>query len=205
MQHGLSAVVLSGISDYPGIFENLARLPPTLRDLVILLGLPGHGPFPPSHQSQIPVGVTPLAQTLFGPTSPPLDFPQLERLSLHGNIVCPASFAGVRRFPRIEHLTLGAETSFSPTDVDSLLPPAGLPSFRSLALDLGTCEPVERKCLPLKRRSSAWPSALARGADVARELFRRAEEAGVRIAGTVRCARGECDEGDGHGCLVRGT
>ncbi|GAA5949222.1 hypothetical protein JCM10213_008248 [Rhodosporidiobolus nylandii] len=174
---------------YAKLMDDLARLPPTLRELVLNWGVSCPG----KHQ--------PDSLPRFGGSVQPY-FPHLQQLLLAGDIVDASTFALLHTFPSLASLTLGVHTQIIADRLLALVDDVeALPLLDELVVDICACPPPSLKFpssrQPLKRRP-IWPREF--GYSEAKRLIEAADEAGVELSGTVLCAARSCDKADGHDC-----
>lgn len=227
LQPGLQCVSLEAMSFYPGAFDDLLCLPPTLEFLKLALGdlCPAYVP----RESPSPKFDSPALA---------LAFPNLTGLVLVGPILSPSTIPDViQRLSQLVDLWLGPHGDIDGRQLCSLLRggPRSWPKIGNLRVDTCSCDPSRPRLPPgntlarlariarhrdggsartetggagvaPKKRSSgatrapAWPPNL-RASDV-RELVAITDSKDVAFDGTALCAARLCggDGADGHRC-----
>ncbi|GAA5907446.1 hypothetical protein JCM8208_001379 [Rhodotorula glutinis] len=144
---GLKVVKISARDMYPGLVDNLVRLPPTVTHLSLDLG------------DECPRFVDPGAATpKFDSPLLALALPKLQHLHLHGPLLSTSTFPVViHHLPELYCLSFGAHADINGQQLTSLLrggPPAW-PEIRYLTLHIW-------ECASRPSSTAAAPSAIAR-------------------------------------------
>ncbi|GAA5907449.1 hypothetical protein JCM8208_001380 [Rhodotorula glutinis] len=221
LRPGLVRFTISCQSFYKGFDEDLVRLPPTVVNLSLTVGLPCPFYFAPAVAPKVDNPLLPLA------------LPNLRHLRLSGPLVSPSTFPNViEHLADLRTLAFGTHTDLDAAQLLAYLrrrtSPASsaLPAFTALQIDVCRCDPATDTLAldpGLVRRSAAldyhgqgtqfkvarapnWPAGL--GKDDAREIVRVCGGAGskgareVQLSGSVVCALKGCggDGFAGHRC-----
>ncbi|GAA5889693.1 hypothetical protein JCM6882_007105 [Rhodosporidiobolus microsporus] len=196
----LRAVELSFLAVSPSFPTDLLRLPPSLTSLTLMAGA--------TCPSGCIGGSIPIPLVELGGVLP--HFPNVRQVILSGNVVTPQTLYDLTRLRKLELLALGPHAAIDAESILALLPP-NLPhlSFLQISFCCGLSHPplssyetylaaVAGGHVPTHRArmvggtlpTVVWPDGF--GANDAEGLLRRADEMGVKVEGTVRCAMGMC-------------
>ncbi|GAA5839640.1 hypothetical protein JCM9279_006005 [Rhodotorula babjevae] len=204
LRPGLTAVKISATDMYPGLVDDLVRLPSTVTNLSLTLG------------DDCPGFVEPESAPKFDSPLLPLALPKLQHLHLHGPLVSSSTFPVViHHLPDLHCLSLGAHADVDGAQLISLLrggPPSYPPPHpRPVPVRLDPAagwhsyhEPDDPPCTDCGRGLGvvSWPARL-RLADM-RAVASVAGVKDIDVRGTAVCAARLCggDGAGGHRCPV---
>jgi len=130
LRPGLASVKISARDMYPGLIDDLVRLPATVTNLSLELG------------DECPRFVDPDSAPKFDSPFLALALPKLQHLHLHGPLLSSTTFPFViQRLPELFCLSLGAHANINGQHLTSLLRggPPSWPKIRHLTLNICEC------------------------------------------------------------------